>query len=124
MSEAIPSAAALLETIRIFLEKDIAPQVDPRSAYMLKVAANLLDTVGRELQQSGAANAAETAGLRSLLGVADAEAHSLAALNRLLCLRIASKEQDLGDGALWQHLLDSTRARLAMDNPRYKYSAG
>ena len=120
MPDALPSANTLLDTLRVFLEKDIVPQVDARSAYLLKVATHLLDTLGRELQLSQPAIAAEAARLHTLHD--DSECTNVDTLNRQLCLRIAAGEQDLTSQALWIHLLRTTQDRLAVDNPRYKYA--
>lgn len=129
MSDAIPSACQLLAALRQFLDTDIAPRVDARNAYLLKVASHLLETVSREVQLGSAAHQLEIARLDALL----ASTHSLAnagttpsedldAMNRTLCERIASGEQDLNSPELWRHLLQTTHARLAIDNPRYRYS--
>lgn len=120
MPDALPSANTLLDTLRVFLEKDIVPQVDARSAYLLKVATHLLDTLGRELQLSQPAITAEAARLQTLLDNSDCT--NVDTLNRQLCLRIAAGEQDLTSQALWIHLLRTTQDRLAVDNPRYKYA--
>lgn len=122
MSEALPSAVTLLQTIRTFLEREIAPQVDARNAYLLKVTANLLDILARESGSASAASAREHERLLALLGVAEADDRDCHALNRALCERIANGEQDLNADALWQHLLLTTRDRLSIDNPRYQYS--
>lgn len=119
MPDALPSANTLLDTLRVFLEKDIAPQVDARSAYLLKVATHLLDTLGRELQLSQPAITVETARLQALLD--DTHCTNVDRLNRQLCLRIATGEQDLSSQDLWTHLLQTTKDRLAVDNPRYQY---
>jgi aminoglycoside phosphotransferase (APT) family kinase protein len=122
MSEAIPSAVLLLETMRTFLEKEITPQVNARSAYLLKVTNNLIDILIRETDAGSEVRAQECRGLIELLG-APQGTDKLADLNRRLCQRIADGSQSLDDEALWLHLLASTEARLAIDSPRYQYSA-
>lgn len=122
MSEAIPSAVMLLETIRTFLEKEITPQVNVRSAYLLKVTNNLLDILIRETDSGNEVEAQECRGLIELLGSPQSK-DKLADLNRILCQRIADGSQSLDDDALWAHLLTSTEARLAIDSPRYNYSS-
>lgn len=123
MPEALPSSVTLLETIRTFLEREIIPQVDARSAYLLKVTGNVLDILARESVSAADASVRERERLLALLGVEDAAGADVSALNRVLCERIAKGEQDLSSEVFWQHLLRTTRDRLAIDNPRYKYSS-
>lgn len=121
MPDNLPDIPALTQAIRTFLEKDIVPQVNARSAYLLKVVANLLDIIARESNQGRQLDAQETASLAHLLGVdhpADASE-----LNVLLCKQIMQGDIALDSPSLWQHLCATTEARLAIDNPRYRYSA-
>lgn len=122
MSDALPSARVLLETIRVFLEKEIAPQVDARSAYLLKVTGNLLDILIRESNTGTEAIERERDGLLGLLQMPPDSVADSNALNRLLCARISDDSLSLESDALWQHLLNTTRDRLSIDNPRYKFS--
>ena len=56
-----PSGAELLAALREFLEKTVAPQVDPATQFNLRIANNVLGIVERELAQKGAADTAEAA---------------------------------------------------------------
>jgi hypothetical protein len=75
----------------------------------------VLDIVARELRLGPAAQAAEQARLRALLG-ADG---TLAELNQRLCEAIASGRFDAGTPGLAGHLWAVTLAKLAVDQPGY-----
>jgi len=65
-----PSASELLEAVREFLESDVLPVVDGRVRFHVRVAANVVAMVGRELVL-GPVQAAEHAVRLSRLGVTD-----------------------------------------------------
>jgi hypothetical protein len=67
-----PSAAALLEAVREFLEGDVVPGTEGRLQYLARVAANVLGMVERELALGAEQEAAHHAGLERL-GVASEE---------------------------------------------------
>lgn len=105
----VPDAAALLEAVREFIERDVASTTEGRVQFHARVAANVLAMVERELRLGRQQLDAHAAGLAAL-GVDD-EA-SLAAAIR--------------SGAL-DHRLDEVRdfveatvkAKLDVANPRY-----
>ena len=116
-----PSAAELLAALREFLDKDVASQVSGATQFHLRVAANVLAIVERELAQKAPADAAETARLRTLLGDDDNSDADLATLNRLLVERIRSGAFDRPpeQRLLLAHLRATTSDKLAIDNPKY-----
>ena len=65
-----PSASELLDAVREFLESDVLPVVDGRVRFHVRVAANVVAMVGRELVL-GPVQAAEHAARLSRLGVTD-----------------------------------------------------
>jgi hypothetical protein len=93
-----PSAAELVTAVREFIEKHAIPQLSGRTAFHGRVAANALAIVARELEQGPAALAAETESLRALLG---------------------EDRIDPMDPALARHLVASTLAKVAIDQPTY-----
>ena len=121
MSESIPSSSELLNTLRKFLEQEIAPQVNARSAYMLKIASNLLQILDRENHLGTKALAKELASLKTLLGRTDC-AEKTEELRVVLCRQIQTGEMNLKDPALWKHLLSTTQSQLSIDNPRYQFA--
>lgn len=84
-----------------------------------RVALRLLGLVQRELALGGALEQKEVESLRGLLN--DAERGSTVALRERLCERIAQGEQGIDDPALHDHLWRVTLARLAIDNPGYRW---
>ena len=48
-----PTGGELLEALRAFLEKTVAPQVDAATQFNLRIANNVLAIVERELTQKG-----------------------------------------------------------------------
>ena len=81
-----PSALELVTAVREFIEKHAMPELQGRTAFHARVAANALAIVARELEQSGPASAAELERLKALLGRDD----TLTNLNRELCRQIRS----------------------------------
>ena len=62
----VPSARQLIESVREWIERDVAPAVSGRLQFHSRVAVNVLAMVERELE-SGADDAAELAlGLRQV----------------------------------------------------------
>ncbi len=110
-----PSAPELLDIVAEFLRTEVAGQVSGRTAFHLRVAANVLDIVQRELRLGPQALAGEAARLARLLGVSgDGEA-----LNAELCRRIAEGEIAPDDPALIEHLWATTCDTVAIDQPGY-----
>jgi hypothetical protein len=110
-----PSAAELVTAVREFLEKHAIPQLAGRTAFHGRVAANALAIVARELEQGSAAGLAEHASLRRLLG----EDGSIESLNRELCRRLRQGFVDPLDPTVARHLVNTTLAKVAIDQPGY-----
>lgn len=110
-----PSAAELVTAVREFIEKHALPQLTGRTAFHGRVAANALAIVARELEQGTAADLAEHASLRQLLG----EDGSLESLNRELCRRLRQGLVDPLDPTVARHLVNTTLAKVAIDQPGY-----
>lgn len=116
-----PTGAELLTALREFLEKSVAPQVDPATQFNLRIANNVLGIVERELAQKGPAEVTEIAGLTALLDGSGA-GRDVGALNRALVEKIRGGAFDApaAQRTLLAHLKATTAAKLAIDNPRYK----
>ncbi len=110
-----PSAAELIEAVAEFLQRDAAPQLTGRTAFLARVAFNVLQIVRRELALGPAADQAEASRLATLLG----RAADPAALNEELCRRIAAGEIAEDDPALIEHLWATTLDVVAVDQPNY-----
>jgi len=112
-----PSVDQLLEAVAAFLREQVAPASAGRIAFHARVAANALDIARRELRIAPQAQADEVRRLCQLLD-ADASA-GLAELNRRLCARIADGALAADSPALVAHLRQTTRDKLAIDQPGY-----
>lgn len=110
-----PSALELVTAVREFIEKHAMPELQGRTAFHARVAANALAIVARELEGGPASNAQEAERLRKLLG----RDGTLNELNRELCRRIRSNEIAVDDPALAHHLTQMTLAKVAIDQPNY-----
>jgi hypothetical protein len=65
-----PTAAELVEAVREFLADDVAPRLEGRDAFQLRIALNVLAMVERELDV-GPTQAAAHAARLAALGVTD-----------------------------------------------------
>lgn len=112
--------AELAVAIRSVLEEAL-PSLQAADAHDARVAIRLADVLRREVEQGEEARQAESAGLRALLpGCAELP---LEALRARLCREIAEGRIGPGHPQLVAHLWRTTRARLAIDNPRYCWRA-
>jgi len=112
-----PYIAELLEAVAAFLREQVVPATEGQVAFHARVAANTLDIARREVQLGPVAQAGEWARLHALLG--PGAPTDLAGANRLLCTRIASGELDPATPGLVDHLRQTTRDKLAIDQPGY-----
>lgn len=108
-----PPPVELVEAVRAYLADDLGPRSEGRDRFLLRVAANALGIVGRELAS----------------GPSDVAAHG----ERLAGLGVAS-EAELADAVRagrfddrWEELIDAlwgtTLDKLAVSNPRYRDEA-
>src|SRR5438105_1177846 len=63
-----PSQHEILDAIQRFLDEEVVPQLQGRRQFLLRVAANLLRSLDRELQQEETFAVREWQGLNALLG--------------------------------------------------------
>ena len=115
MPDSRPAAADLLAGVVGYLERDLLPGLDGRHRYLVRVAANAIRIVQRELSQRPALDAEERQRLARLLG----EDGPLEAMNRELARRIRDGEIALDDPALLDHLKRAIAGALAINNPRW-----
>ena len=110
-----PSMRELLEAVREFLEQKVLPELKGHTAFHARVAANALAIVSRELEMAPAATAQARNRLAALLGH-DGPTEDL---NRELCKRIREGTITLETPGLAAHLEQSTRDKIAIDQPGY-----
>jgi hypothetical protein len=111
-----PDAAELIAAVAAFLRDEAMPALDGRLAFHARVAANVLDIVGRELALGPAAEAREGARLASLVG----DGSDPAAASAALCAAIRAGTIPFDDPSLVAHLWSTTLDTLAIDQPRYE----
>jgi hypothetical protein len=110
-----PTPTELIKAVADFLRNEIAPAITGHNAFKLRVGINALDLVTRQFALAQAADAAEAARLKQLLGTDG----SLIELNRALAEKIAKGEVDLQTPGLADHLWQTTTDKLAVDQPNY-----
>jgi hypothetical protein len=110
-----PKTEELAESVRLWID-EIRPTLDPRNAFLARVAANAMATIARELTQGPAAEAAAVAGMAGVLGHDGA----FADLNAELCERIRSGELTRETPGLLAALTVMARDQIAIDQPSYR----
>jgi hypothetical protein len=110
-----PRTEELVESVRLWID-EIRPSLDPRNAFLARVAANAMATVYRELAQGPAAESAAVAGMASVLG----HSGSYAELNSELCARIRTGEFTVETPGLLVALQVMARDQIAIDQPSYR----
>jgi hypothetical protein len=110
-----PSAPEMLAVIREYLEATILPELRDDKWFNVKVAANMLATIERELRLGPAANAEEIARLEAITGARG----SLDELNRVLAARIRDGSIKGSDPGVLDHLRTATADALRINNPAW-----
>jgi len=110
-----PRPPEILAAVAAFLKGAATRESGPHVAFQLRVCANAVEICQRQLEQAPAADAAELARLRALLG----RDGDLLALNEELANRIREGAMDLAWPGLAEHLWATTLAKLAIDQPNY-----
>lgn len=110
-----PKTEELVEAVALWIEQ-IRPTLDPRNAFLARVAANALATVRRELTDGPAAEAAAVALMTDLLG----HPGGFADLNGELCARIRAGELTVDTPGLLPALQVMARDQIAIDQPTYR----
>lgn len=111
----LPLSSELLTATRDFLRNDLAGAVEGRTAFLVRVAANSVDTVLRELELGGDAQEWEHQALRGLLNTTGETSR----LRAQLCAAIRLDEIDLRRPDLHAYLRDSVLAQAMIDQPNY-----
>jgi Domain of unknown function (DUF6285) len=110
-----PSPSEVLAAVARFLKEEVAPATAGHTSFQVRVAANALEMMRRQLDLAPEAEKAEHARLKALLGV-DGD---LPSLNAELSRRIEAGDLDLAAPGLADHLWAVTVAKLAVDQPTY-----
>ncbi|GGC92034.1 DUF6285 domain-containing protein [Chelatococcus reniformis] len=110
-----PTPPEILGSVAAFLRDEIMAAVPAHLAFHVRVAANAVDLVRRELELAPAAEEAERARLEGLLGRGGAADE----LNRELADAIAARALDAATPGLVEHLWATSLEKLAVDQPGY-----
>jgi hypothetical protein len=110
-----PRTEELVESVALWIEQ-IRPTLDPRNAFLARVAANALATVRREITDGPAAEAEAVARMAAVLGHAGGHAE----LNSELCARIRSGELTVETPGLLTALTVMAKRQIAIDQPSYR----
>jgi hypothetical protein len=110
-----PRTEELAEAVAAWIDQ-IRPGLDPRNAFLARVAANAMATIGRELTQGPAAEATAVARMAEVLG----HAGTYEELNAELCARIRSGELTVETPGLLPALRVMATDQLAIDQPNYR----
>jgi hypothetical protein len=110
-----PRTEELAESVRLWID-EIRPTLDPRNAFLARVAANAMATIARELTQGPAADAEAVTRMGEVLG----RTGTYDELNRELCARIRSGELTVESPGLLPALQVMAKNQLAIDQPSYR----
>jgi hypothetical protein len=111
-----PRTEELVEAVARWIDS-VRPDLDPRNAFLARVAVNVLGVVGRELTRGPAAEAAAVERLAALLGREGA----FEDLNRELCEALKSGAMDARTPGLLAALEANALEQVAIDQPNYVY---
>lgn len=111
-----PRADQLASAVSTWIEQ-IRPGLDPRNAFLAKVAMNALATVERELSLGLASEAADTRRMAALLKRKGGHAE----LNAELCTRLRAGDLTVDTPGLVAALKASALEQLAIDQPNYRH---
>ncbi len=110
-----PRTEELAQAVALWIDQ-IRPSLDPRNAFLARVAANAMATIGREITQGPAA---EAEAVRLMAGLLSHEG-DFAELNTELCERIRAGEMTVETPGLLAALTVMAKNQIAIDQPNYK----
>ena len=110
-----PRTEELAQSVALWIEQ-IRPMLDPRNAFLARVAANAMATIGREITLGPAAEAEAVRLMGEVLGASGTHAE----LNAELCERIQSGEMTVETPGLLAALTVMARDQIAIDQPSYR----
>jgi hypothetical protein len=111
-----PRAEELTEAVARWID-EVRPSLDPRNAFLARVAANILGVVARQQQLGPAAEAAATERFIVLLDYGG----EYAGLNSDLCERLRAGTMDVATPGLIATLKANVLDQLAIDQPNYRH---
>jgi hypothetical protein len=115
MPTSLPDAATLLKAAIRYLEEELLPELSGYHRFKIRVTANVLATIKRELELQADHEVVESDRLGALLGHQD----DLPELNRELTEKIKAGAIALDNAELLRHIHESLREALAINNPKW-----
>ena len=110
-----PTTEELVKSVALWIDQ-IRPSLDPRNAFLARVAANALATVGRELSNRPGADAEA----ERLMGAVLGRTGTYDDLNTELCARIRSGDLTVETPGLLAALTLMAKNQIAIDQPSYR----
>jgi hypothetical protein len=110
-----PKTEELVQAVALWIDQ-VRPSLDPRNAFLARVAVNVLSVVERELTQGPQAERSGLQAMQSLLG----HGGDFEGLNRELCERIRRGELTEATPGLLAVLRTLAMDQLAIDQPKYR----
>jgi len=111
-----PKPEELTEAVARWID-EIRPSLDPRNAFLARVAANALAAVTRELTLGEEAKAAAVQRLESILG----HGGTYDGLNWELCEKLRAGDLGAATPGLLAALRGNVLDQLAIDQPTYRH---
>jgi very-short-patch-repair endonuclease len=120
-----PSQHEILDAVQRFLDDEVVPVTQGRTQFLVRVAANLLRALDRELTLEETQLAREWDGLNALLGAEQPPAgrealrEALRRRNAALCERIraGAADEDEARARILAHVRRTVQEKLAVTNP-------
>jgi len=110
-----PTPGEMLKTVAAFLRSAGSKEAQPHVAYQVRVAANVLDLVARELAIAPLENTLEAERLRAILRCDG----SLEELNAAFAAALDRGTLSISSPEIREHLWATTMAKLSVDQPAY-----
>lgn len=114
MPSSLPQSSDLVAVVREFLEREILPESTGARWFNVRVAANVLAMVERELLLGKDLDAAEAERLKQFV-----KGDSREAMEQTLSDAIREGDLDWRADGLAQHLLQSCEEALEINNPKW-----
>ena len=110
-----PSKEELITSVIEFIENDIIDELVGQKRFHAHVAKNSLQIILRQLKLEEKNNRFEKNRLKEILKIDK----DLNELNKILCQKIDTKEININDNDLIDHLFKTTMEKLSIDQPNY-----
>ena len=107
-----PNTLELLDAVKHFLDTKIKDEVPPHLAFKLRIVENVLSIVIREIETGNDLSEEVISGLKKLVESETANIEELALL-------IRDRKIDLENPELKNLLVQLSKNKIAVDNPRY-----